>query len=108
MFDLFEGTLLKRLKAPGAAMGQTSGSAGQRNTTNRVTSLAWRAGDVELYSAHSDGTIRAWKARTKEETEVEKDEAERIDDGMDESRKRKRQALDDVFRNLTKQKITFT
>lgn len=108
MFDLFEGTLLKRLKAPGAAMGQTSGSAGQRNTTNRVTSLAWRAGDVELYSAHSDGTIRAWKARTKEETQVEKDEAERIDDGMDESRKRKRQALDDVFRNLTKQKITFT
>jgi len=108
MFDLFEGTLLKRLKAPGSAMAQAGGSAGQRNITNRVTSLAWRAGDVEMYSAHSDGIIRAWKARTKEEAEVEKDDAEQIDDGGDENRKRKRQALDDVFRNLTKQKITFT
>ncbi|MCJ1453385.1 hypothetical protein MMC28_003732 [Mycoblastus sanguinarius] len=108
MFDLFEGTLLKRLRAPGVAVAQASGSAGQRNIRNRVTSLAWRAGDVEFYSAHSDGVIRAWKPRTKEEVQVEKDEAEQVDDGEDESRKRKRQALDDVFRDLTKQKITFT
>lgn len=59
MFDLFEGTLLKRLKAPGAAVAQADGSVGQRNTKNQVTSLAWRAGDVEVYSAHSDGMIRA-------------------------------------------------
>lgn len=108
MFDLFEGTLLKRLKAPGAAVGQASGRAGQRNITNRATCLAWRAGDVEFYSAHSDGIIRAWKARTKEETEVEMNEADQIEDSVDESRNRKRRALDDVFRNLTKQKITFT
>ena len=108
MFDLFEGTLFKRLKAPGAAVAQASGSAGQRNIRNRVTSLAWRAGNIEIYSAHSNGVIRAWKPRTKEEVDVEKDEMEQIDDGEDESRKRKRQALDDVFRDLTKQKITFT
>lgn len=108
MFDLFEGTLLKRLRAPGVAVAQASGSAGQRNIKNRVTSLGWRAGDVEMYSAHSDGLIRAWKPRTKEEIEAEKDEADQIDGDEDESRKRKRQALDDVFRDLTRQKITFT
>ena len=108
MFDLFEGTLLKRLKVPRAAVAQASGNAGQRNIKNRVTSLAWRSGDVEAYSAHSDGVIRAWKPRTKEEIEIERDELLQLDEGVDESRKRKRQALDDVFRNLTKQKITFT
>ena len=108
MFDLFEGTLLKRLKVPRATVAQASGSAGQRNTKIRVTSLAWRAGDVEVYSAHSDGVIRAWKPKTTVEAEVEKDDLLKVDDGPDESRKRKRQALDDVFRDLTKQKITFT
>lgn len=107
MFDLFEGTLLKRLRAPGVAVAQASGSAGQRNIRNRVTSLAWRSSDVEMYSAHSDGLIRAWKPKTKEEMQIEKDEAEQVDGDEDESRKRKRQALDDVFRDLTRQKITF-
>lgn len=108
MFDLFEGTLLKRLKVPGAAVAQPSGSTGQRNIKSRVTSLAWRAGGVEVYSVHSDGVVRAWKPKTKEEVEIEKDELLQVDETMDESRKRKRQALDDVFRDLTRQKITFT
>ena len=73
---------------------------------------------MELYSAHSDGLIRAWKPKTKEEMQIERDEeAERAgnnessdddDDDEHESRKRKRQALDDVFRDLTRRKITFT
>lgn len=111
MFDLFEGTLLKRLRAPGVAVAQASGSAGRRNIRNRITSLAWRAGGVEMYSAYSDGLVRAWKPKTKEEMQVERDEAERVDgddEDEDEGRKRKRQALDDVFRDLTRQKITFT
>ncbi|CAF9924370.1 hypothetical protein IMSHALPRED_006166 [Imshaugia aleurites] len=108
MFDLFEGTLLKRLRAPGVAVAQSSGSVGQRNIRNRVTSLGWRAGNVEMYSAHSDGLIRAWKPRSKEEIQLERDEAEQVDGDEDASRKKKRQALDDVFRDLTRQKITFT
>ena len=108
MFELLEGTLIKRLRAPGVAVAQARGSAGQRNIKNRVTSLCWRAGDVEMYSAHSDGLIRAWKPRTKDDVQVEKEESEQVDVDEDESRKRKRQALDDVFRDLTKQKITFT
>ena len=117
MFDLFEGTLLKRLRvavAPKTANGGESVATGRRPNirNNRITSLAWRSGDVELYSAHSDGLIRAWKPRTKEETQIERDEeAEQADDDEDEdedgSRKRKRQALDDIFRDLTRQKITF-
>ena len=108
MLDLFEGTLFKRLRSPGASVAQTGGSAGERNIRSRITSLAWRSGDVEIYSAHSDGHIHAWKPRTKAEAELEREENEGIDDSDDNSRKRKMQALDDVFRDLTKQKITFT
>ena len=112
VFDLFEGTLLKRLKVPGKRVAQAKGAAagggGERNIRHRVTSLAWRAGDVEVYSSHSDGFIRAWKPRTQAEIELDKEEAAGFDDAGDDGRKRKRQALEDVFRDLTKQKITFT
>ena len=110
MFDLLEGTLLKRLRAAAVAVtaAQGRGSVGHRNPKTRITSLAWRAGNLELYSAHSDGFIRAWMARTIEEVELDEEEASEGESGEEESRKRKRQALDDVFRDLTKQKITFT
>ncbi|KAL8918104.1 MAG: hypothetical protein Q9208_007544 [Pyrenodesmia sp. 3 TL-2023] len=108
MFDLFEGTLLKRLRIPGVSAAPTFRTAGQANTQCRTTSLAWRAGHVDLYSAHSDGAIRAWLPRTPEAAQSEDDETGGADAGEDESRKRKREALDDIFRDLTKQKITFT
>ncbi len=108
MFDLFEGTLLKRLRAPGSPIAQAQGGAGQRNTKSGVASLAWRAGDVTMYSAHSDGVVRAWLPRTEEEAELDTDEVREVDERNDDGRKRKRQALDDVFRDLTRQKITFT
>ena len=107
MFDLFEGTLLKRLRVPGATVAQAPGSAGQRNIRTNITSLAWRVSDLEVYSAHSDGMIRIWKPRAKFEAEIDQEEAEGIDDNEDTNRKRKREALDQVFRDLTKQKITF-
>ena len=116
MFDLFEGTLLKRLKVPGKVVAQARGKVhggggaggGERNIRNRVTGLAWRAGEVEMYSSHSDGVVRAWKPKTRAEVELDKEEALGVEEGEDDGRKRKRQALDDVFRDLTKQKITFT
>lgn len=109
MFDLFNGTLFKRLRAPGVAVAQARGSAGQRNIKNRVTSLAWRAGDVQLYSAHSDGVIRAWMPRTREGVELDEDDEAVLSEGdpEEESRKRKRQVLEDVYHDLTRQKITF-
>ncbi|KAL8997764.1 MAG: hypothetical protein Q9188_006248 [Gyalolechia gomerana] len=108
MFDLFEGTLLKRLRVPGVLEAPIRGRAGQMNTSSRTTSLAWRAGNVDFYSAHSDGAIRAWLPKTPEELQTDIGEAEGFNSTGDEDRKRKRQALDDVFRDLTKQKITFT
>lgn len=108
MFDLFEGTLLKRLRVPGVLVAPIRGRAGQMNTSSRTTSLAWRAGNVDFYSAHSDGAIRAWLPKTPEELQTDIGEAEGFNSTGDEDRKRKRQALDDVFRDLTKQKITFT
>ena len=107
IFDLFEGTLLKRLRASGVAAAQAHGSARQRNIKSRVTSLAWRTGDVGMYSAHSDGVVRAWLPRTDEEVEADEDEEDDTS-GKDDNRKRKRQALNEVFRDLTRQKITFT
>ena len=134
MFDLLEGTLLKRLKVPPAGSGarsevandggevgasqstpsstsaEVSAYGGQRNARNRVTSLAWRAGDVQMYSSHSDGRIRAWMPRTPEEVELdaeeERDRAGTVDE--DDERTKKRKALDQIYRDLTKQKITFT
>ena len=108
MFDLFEGTLLKRLRIPGVTVAQAPGSTGQRNIRNKVTSLAWRTGDVEIYSAHSDGVIRVWKPRANIEADLDRDEAGGIYDSESSDRKRKREALDQIFRDLTKQKITFT
>ena len=108
MFDLFNGTLLKRLGVPGVVVSQPRGAACQRNVKSRVTSLAWRAGNVEVFSAHSDGTIRAWLPHTKEEEEADAEENGKLDGNEDEIRKRKRQVLNDIFQDLTKQKITFT
>ncbi|KAL8836736.1 MAG: hypothetical protein Q9170_002800 [Blastenia crenularia] len=108
MFDLFEGTLLKRLRIPGLAPAPIRGTAGHVNVRSRTTSLAWRAGNVCVYSAHSDGSIRAWLPKTQEEAQTEDQEAEAPDITENEDRKRKRQALDDIFKDLTKQKITFT
>ncbi|KAL8672975.1 MAG: hypothetical protein Q9168_002608 [Polycauliona sp. 1 TL-2023] len=108
MFDFFRGTLLKRLRVPGVAAPPVRGNATQKSLRNRTTSLAWRAGDVALYTAHSDGAIRAWLPVTPEDIAADKDlEQEAIGD-EDETRKRKRDALEDIFRDLTRQKITFT
>lgn len=108
MFDLFGGTLLKRLRIPGVVAAPIRGSAMQDNLRNRTTSLAWRAGYVGLYSAHSDGIIRVWLPVTPEDAAADKDTAQEANSDEDESRKRKRDALEEIFRDLTRQKITFT
>ena len=66
-----------------------------------------------MFSGQSDGMIRAWMPRTTMTTttgeDVEDESGVREDgpEGEDEARKRKREALDEVFRDLTRQKITF-
>lgn len=107
MFDLFEGTLLKRLRVGGATMAQSRGTAVQRNTKGAVTSLAWRAGSVQVYSAHSDGKVRVWSPENNQSLDSTDEESNEPESEGDEQSK-KRKALDEIFRDLTKRKITFT
>ncbi len=109
MFELHEGRLLRRLKVPGPSMASVRSRTGERNIKNRITALVWRGESDGVYSAHTDGQIRAWLPRTAEDEMLDREEEENSKpqkDG-DEREKRKRQVLDDVFRDLTRQKITF-
>jgi len=110
MFEMHEGKPVKRLKVPGPIMAATRSRTGERNIKNRITALVWRRQADGVYSAHTDGQIRAWTPRTKEDDMADREEEEaangRFDDESEGS-KRKRQVLDDVFRDLTKQKISF-
>ena len=110
MFELHEGKMLKRLKVPGPTMATVRSMTGERNTKNRTTAIVWRSAVEGVYSAHTDGQIRAWVPRTPSDALADKED----EDGRevqvadeDERGKRKRQVLDDVFRDLTRQPITF-
>lgn len=119
VLDLHEGYLVKRLRVPGAAV---SGAAPGGAPRKRITGMAWRGAGgrrkllgVEMgggnapggiYTCHADGLIRAWMPRVPEPDEADEDgEGHGVDD---ETRKRKRKAVDDAFRSLMGQQVTFT
>jgi DNA excision repair protein ERCC-8 len=109
VFELFQGKLLKRLKIPGPNMASVRSRTGERNVKNRITGLVFRGQADGLYSAHTDGQIRAWLPRTAEDDGLEEEDhsRKRHVDNEDEQGRKKRQVLDDVFRDLTRQKISF-
>ena len=111
-FDLHSGALVSRLRlqTPGlVGATQTLDPGTSRNLTPRTTSLAWRAHHVELYSAHADGAIRCWRPRTWEDIAVEKEEKEDSGEGVDEvERKRKREELEGIVRELTTKRVTYS
>ncbi|KAF4550216.1 WD domain-containing protein 19 [Elsinoe fawcettii] len=110
IFELHTGKLLSRLRTPSYTASHTTVSAGSgsRNVQNRTTSLAWRAHNVELYSAHTDGTIRCWQPKTWEDSIADKEMAdEDEDDDTAMERKRKREDVDDLVAGLTKKKVTW-
>lgn len=113
LFDMHEGTLLKRLRpVPGVA----ARAKADKGLKQRVTDICWRHGHCEAYSAHSSGFVKAWAPQTSDDMLADQsereEEEERVrlleeqEDGGD--RKRRREELDQLFRDLTKQKITFT
>jgi DNA excision repair protein ERCC-8 len=106
-FDLHEGKILKRLRGAGPTTAVVRSRGGERNVRNRVTAMAWCRAELGVYSAHSDGQIRGWLPKTLEDSLGEEEELKDTRSEQDESSKRKRQVLDDVFRDLTRQKITF-
>ncbi|KAB2570322.1 DNA excision repair protein ckn1 [Lasiodiplodia theobromae] len=106
VYEMLEGRLLKRLKTPHRSMGTVGAAGNQKQLKNRTTALAWRAHDVEVYSAHADGTIRAWAPRTEEDVMVDDEEREEAEH-EEQTRKRKREALEEIYRDFTKKQMTF-
>ncbi|KAG5922855.1 hypothetical protein E4U42_005204 [Claviceps africana] len=113
MLDLLHGTLLTRLRSPhGPGHG----------TRTRITSIAWRShgggtgpngragmgGNNSLgaiYSAHSDGQMRAWMPLVPGPDDV--DEADPAEEAAEE-KSRKRRAIDSAYRSFMGREITFT
>jgi DNA excision repair protein ERCC-8 len=109
MFELHQGKLLKRLRVPGPAIASVRSRTGERNIKSRITALAFRGRADGIYSAHTDGQIRAWMPRSLEDDilDREEDTAKRLIEDETPDGKRKRQVLDSVFKDLTRQKISF-
>lgn len=107
MYEFFDGKLLRRLRRSErrAPPADVKSSSGQRNFSDRLTALAWRAHNVELYSAHSDGSITAWTPRTEEDATLDEEEEEEKDRAS--GTKRKRGILEEIYQDLTKRKMTF-
>ncbi|KAF7196057.1 DNA excision repair protein ckn1 [Pseudocercospora fuligena] len=107
-FDLHTGNMESRLRVRGLPGSQNDATS--KNPKTRATSLAWRAHQVEIYSAHGDGTIRCWRPHTLEDILAERDDSsDHADaDASAAEKKRKREEFDDIVKNLTTKKITFT
>lgn len=113
MFELREGTFIKQLKLPGissaARQRQRAERQGQPTALSaaRINSLAWRGNGgsgegMEMFSAHGDGTIKAWVSQIPEEEEADDEDKEKED------KKRKRDVLEEVYRGLMEPTVTFT
>lgn len=109
MYELFDGKLLKRLRVPGINLASRRAATATMNAKHRVTGLAWRAHRNELLSAHNDGTIHSWRPRTRIDALADKEEQSEVEDDEADTggRKRKRDILEDIHRDLTTPKVTF-
>ncbi|KAG6014283.1 hypothetical protein E4U43_006727 [Claviceps pusilla] len=111
MLDLHHGNLLTRLRSPRGTSPPT-----------RITTLAWRShgggtspngragmgGNNSLgaiYSAHSDGQIRAWMPLIPGPDDI--DDMDPPEEAAEE-KSRKRKAIDSAYRSLMGREITFT
>lgn len=109
MFEIRDGTLIKTLKVPGimsAARQQRMGKSSALSA-GRINALAWRGNGgsgegVELFSAHGDGTIRTWVSR------VPEGEPDTEDKDEPDTRKRKRDVLEELYQGITGSSVTFT
>lgn len=100
LLGLREGSFIKRLRVPGL-MGRRAYAQGRSNALSaaRINSLAWRGNGasgegMEVFSAHGDGTVRAWVSRESEEAPTEDEEVEQAD------RKRKRDVLEEIYQGF--------
>ncbi|KAK3328525.1 WD40-repeat-containing domain protein [Cercophora scortea] len=121
VMDLHEGSIVTRLRGMGPMVAAIRARGGERTIKNRLTSIVWRgaggggssSGPVMggtnaaggIYSGHMDGQIRAWLPQLEGQDDEDEDNATQEET---ETRARKRKALDNAFRSLMGQQITFT
>lgn len=109
MFEAREGIPIKTLKVPGLLSATRQQRTGRSSalSAGRINALAWRGNGgsgqgLELFSAHGDGTIRTWSSRDSE------DESRVEDNNEEETRKRKRDILEEIYQGLTSPSVSFT
>lgn len=109
MFELREGTFIKRLKLPGVAMSSQARGRASALSAARINDLVWRGNGasgegVELFSAHGDGTIRSWVSSEPDGEPNEEEEA------AEATRKRKRDVLEDIYKGFlgAEESISYT
>ncbi len=121
VLDLHDGHVITRLRGTGPVIaGIRANTGAERMVKNRITSIAWRGAGGggssngvamgasntagAIYSSHLDGQIRAWTPLL----QGDNDEAEE-DTATSETKEKakKRKVIDDVFKSLMGQKITF-
>lgn len=110
VYELMDGRLVARLRAPGSLAQPKVGKSGRppSNAKTRVNALQWKAHTLEVFSAHTDGQIRAWTPTVGVDDDVEGATAG-AGDPAEESveKKRRREALEDMYQDITQRKITF-
>lgn len=116
VFDLHEGYVVSKMRVPGAY------TTFEASPKNRITCMAWRGSGGRrrmlgpemgggtasggIYTSHADGHIRVWMPRIHNPDEL--DEGDGLEGDDEETKKRKRQVLDDAYRSLMGKQITFT
>ncbi|GAP85790.1 putative DNA excision repair protein ercc-8 [Rosellinia necatrix] len=133
--DLHGGRIITRLRGTGAAIAGIRSSSSpspskksERSVKNRISSIVWRGaggaggsgGGVvmggtnmpgAMFSAHLDGQIRAWAPwleGSDEDADGDDTGEEEEEEKKGQEKARKRKALDDIYKSLIGQKITFT
>lgn len=110
-YEMFEGQLLKRSKVVPLRNDDSQSSKNTLSAKTRTTALAWRPHNVELLSTHADGTIRSWLPRTSTDAfAVDSEDDQGTTEGRTRpgGKKRKRQSIREIHRELTEQRVTFT
>ncbi|KAJ5701699.1 hypothetical protein N7488_009247 [Penicillium malachiteum] len=104
MFELREGTFIKRLKVPGVptsvrARSKVGAIKPSPLRATRINDMVLRGSGgsgegIELFTAHGDGVIRSWVSSEADAEPTEAEEEALAD------RKRKRGVLDDLFKTF--------
>ena len=110
MYELFEGRLLKKMKVPRPKLEEIGKGGRKHTSSSRVTAMSWRAHSVEFLTAQSDGTIHSWTPRASGEAATDEgdDSSDEEEAPADDVRKKKRETLQNIERDLKRPRITFT